>query len=568
MKKHTAAIIAAYPLLQQALTAKSMSIKTLLLAVALFTGTLFVVWSTQAAQPTANDKAAMKVERKFRQYKRVHQELLKQILEKDVDTAIAEMNEILSIVPKDGETHLMLALAYCQKDELPQALAHTRQAIEKGVPVSRFMAGEYSGFKKLWSVPEFQALTKRETLLPAHGPTLGHLSHDAITVWLRTHGSRTLQVSAHSKEQQHTIESEPFTTSSDHDFIAKIRLKNLKPDAEYSYSITIDGRTTQSTEWRFSTFNRPDAPIRFTVAFGGGAGYVPQHEKMWSTIHRKSPDLLLLLGDNVYSDDPTTHQMQRYCYYRRQSRPEYRSLTSQTPTYTIWDDHDFGTNDCQGGPQILIPEWKPDVLEVFKENWPNPGFGSDAAPGCFYDFKIGDVHFIMLDGRYYRDLQKSDSDSSMLGPVQLQWLFDTVSQSDSTIKVLVSPVPWVFGAKGDSRDTWNGFKHERERIFEFLNEHSVDGIVLMSADRHRSDLWRIPRADTYDLYELNSSRLTNQHVHKTMPEAVFSYNKKQSYGHVTFDTKTDDAGVTYKIINIDGDVIFSHHISLSDLIND
>lgn len=545
-----------------------MGIKHLLLPVVLTTGTLLAVWSLPAAQPEPNDKAAMRVERKFRQYKRVHQELLKKILETDVDTAITEMEEILAVVAKDGETHLMLAVAYCEKDDLAKAFAHAKLAMDKGVPVSRFMAGQHSGLTKLWALSEFKDLTKKQKLLPAHGPTIGNLTSDAITVWLRTHGSRVVQITAHSKEKQHTVESPLFKTSAEHDYVAKVRLNNLKLNADYSYSVSIDGTASQRPEWRFSTFNQLNSPIRFTVAFGGGAGYVPQHEKMWTTIYNQRPDLLLLLGDNVYSDDPTTHQMQRYCYYRRQSRPEYRFLTSQTPTYTIWDDHDFGTNDCQGGPQIDIPAWKPDVLNVYKENWPNPSFGTKDAPGCFYDFKIGDVHFIMLDGRYYRDLRKSDSDSSMLGPVQLQWLLDTVSASDATIKVLVSPVPWVFGAKGDSRDTWNGFKTEREHIFKFLQEQSIDGVVLMSADRHRSDLWRIPRADTYDLFELNSSRLTNQHVHKTMPEAVFSYNKKQSFGHVTFDTKSDKAGVTYKILSIDGDVVFSHHIPLSDLTND
>ena len=545
-----------------------MSIKHLSLSLALITGTLLGVWTVQAAQPAPNDKAAMRVERKFRQYKRVHQEVLKKILEEDVDTAIADMEQILSVVAKDGETHLMLAVAYCQNDDLTQAFEHAMQAIDKGVPISRFMAGEHSGLTKLWSMPDFKDLTRKQTLLPAHGPTLGNLTDDGITVWLRTHRSRVVQLTAHSKEHQHTVESALFETTAEDDYVAKIRFQNLKPDAQYSYSISIDGQASQRPEWKFRTFNQSASPIRFTVAFGGGAGYVPQHEHMWTTIYDERPDLLLLLGDNVYSDDPTTHQMQRYCYYRRQSRPEYRFLTAQTPTYTIWDDHDFGTNDCQGGPQINIPKWKPDVLNVFKENWPNPSFGTNATPGCFYDFEIGDVQFIMLDGRYYRDLQKADQDSSMLGPVQLQWLLDTISASKATIKVLVSPVPWVFGAKGDSRVTWNGFKTERERIFKFLHEHSINGVILMSADRHRSDLWRIPRADTYDLYELNSSRLTNQHVHKTMPEALFSYNKKQSFGHVTFDTKTDKPGVTYKIINIDGDVEYSHHISLSDLTND
>ena len=70
------------------------------------------------------------------------------------------------------------------------------------------------------------------------------------------------------------------------------------------------------------------------------------------------PLALLLLGDNVYIDDPESVAMQRYTYYRRQSRPEWRQLTAQTATFSIWDDHDFSVNDSWGGPLIDLPDWK------------------------------------------------------------------------------------------------------------------------------------------------------------------------------------------------------------------
>ena len=84
----------------------------------------------------------------------------------------------------------------------------------------------------------------------------------------------------------------------------------------------------------------------------------------------------------------------------------------------------------------------------------------------------------------------------MLGPVQRKWLLDTIAGSNGKLLVLCSPVPWVFDAKGDSKDTWNGFQKERKQIFDFLTEKKVEGVLLMSADRHRSDLWRIERPMT------------------------------------------------------------------------
>ena len=317
-----------------------------------------------------------------------------------------------------------------------------------------------------------------------------------------------------------------------------------------------------------NTSLKKDAPSdKFTIAFGGGAGYVPKNERIWDTIGAIDPRALLLLGDNVYSDDPTSPAMQHYCYYRRQSRPEFRSLLASTPVYSIWDDHDFGTNDCSGGPAIDEPIWKRPVYNVFRDNWVNPYFGGgDGQPGCFYDFYLGDIHFIMIDGRFYRDLKPEDGGMpTMLGPVQRAWLKNRIRHSKGRILALCSPVPWVFEAKGDSRDTWNGFKDERKEIFDVLSTTKKRGVVLISADRHRSDLWKIERPKDYPLYEFNSSRLTNQHVHKEMPKAEFSYNKKQSFGLIDFDTTLTNPTITYRIMSIDGEEVFSNTIELNDL---
>ncbi|HCU87352.1 MAG TPA: hypothetical protein DGP39_07465, partial [Verrucomicrobiales bacterium] len=70
-----------------------------------------------------------------------------------------------------------------------------------------------------------------------------------------------------------------------------------------------------------NTALKKDAPSdRFTIAFGGGSGYVPENERMWNTIGAIDPRAVLLLGDNVYIDDPETPEMQRFHYYRRQSQ--------------------------------------------------------------------------------------------------------------------------------------------------------------------------------------------------------------------------------------------------------
>ncbi|MCH2064394.1 MAG: alkaline phosphatase family protein [Roseibacillus sp.] len=315
-----------------------------------------------------------------------------------------------------------------------------------------------------------------------------------------------------------------------------------------------------------TSLKKDAAADRFTIAFGGGAGYVPANERVWDTIRGIDPRALLLLGDNVYIDDPQTPEMQRFHYYRRQSQPEWMKLAKQVPIYGIWDDHDFTTNDGWGGPDIEKPKWKRKVWEIFRENYDNPYYGGgEKQPGCWFDFWIGKVHFVLIDGRYYRESPKGE-DPSMLGPVQMKWLRKTLKQP-AVFTVFCTNVPVTPRVKPGSKDTWDGFDGERQRIFKFIAEEKIPGVIILSADRHRSDAYKIDTGikGMYPLYEWQSSRLTNQHVHGLIKHSLFGYNAKQSFGRVDFDLKADDPTVNYSIVNIDGKVIHSLKVKRSDL---
>jgi alkaline phosphatase D len=231
--------------------------------------------------------------------------------------------------------------------------------------------------------------------------------------------------------------------------------------------------------------------------------------------------------------------------------------------FSIWDDHDAAIDDVWLGPFKDKPAWKMPLLEQFRENWVNPSYGDSEWPGCWYEFSIGDVQFFMLDGRFYRT-NPFDENPTMLGPYQKQWLKDQLEASRATFKVIVSPVPWAFEAK-DAIDTWNGFREERNEIFAFMSEKRISGALLVSADRHRSDAWLIERPGGYPLYEFESSRLTNQHVHEVMTQSLFGYNEKQSFGLLTFDTTLPDPTVSYQIYSIDDELIETLKVSKSEI---
>ena len=503
-----------------------------------------------------------------KQYKRVHQYALRRIINGNAKRVEKDLRAHAAEHPADPETWFMLACAASAAGRKAEGTAYLERAHDLGLPAGRFLAGP----RKLLALYDDTTLIRRLHTefrhRPVHGPLVGAVSIADARIWLRTSGERNVAAVCTTAASATPITAKGRTSARD-DFTSVLHLRGLRPSTTYSGRLVIDGQTVSGDEgaFRFTTPppRGPHDPVR--LGFGGGAGYVPQHERMWSTIQGGRFDLLLLLGDNIYIDHPKRPIVQRYTYHRRQSRPEWRALTRAIPTFTIWDDHDFGTNDCWVGPDLDQPAWKVPVFNVFRQNWANPGYGdvpprpglpfaltlpTKTRPGCWYTFAWGAIDFFMLDGRMYREKPNEESTTSMLGPRQKAWLFNALAASTATFKVICSPVPFEYRTKGNSKDTWNGFRAERTEVFDFLTKRKIEGVVLLSADRHRSDAWVIARPGDYALHEFNSSRLTNQHVHQTKKDAIFSYNAKQSFGSVTLDPRPGNPTVVYDVIDIDG----------------
>jgi len=497
-------------------------------------------------------------------YKRAGRNAVADIAAGRVDAAVRRMESFLEKHPGDCEALFCLAAAWTSKGDLDKAFGYVREAVASGLPLERFVAGPRRLFAPLLSFAPMADLLRRREIELLHGPLLGCVSPTSASFWVRTAHAVPISV----KVFEPGLHNQPVAvgnaeTDPSRDYTAVVRVSGLKPATSYEYEIVVAGKPIRK-RWTFRTYPPPGTKAKVRIGFGGGAGYTPWHERIWTTIKQRKLDAFLFLGDNVYIDHPTQPEVQRYCYYRRQGRPEFRAFTASTPVYAIWDDHDFTTNDNWGGPQIDDPPWKRRVWEIFKENWNNPAYGSDGCPGCWFAFSIDGVDFILLDGRYYRENPRNRS-PSMLGPVQKRWLFRKLKTAAGVFKVLASPVPWAEGTKPGSRDTWDGYREEREEIFRFLERGKTDGVVLLSADRHRSDVWRIPRERFYDLYEFESSHLTNVHRHRTMKKALFSYNGDCSFGEVEFDTRREDPTVTYRIITINGEVVHEFKLPLSKL---
>ena len=513
--------------------------------------------------------------------KRVAQYALRLIQTDRVDDAVEYTNRFMVEYPRlmDEEALFMRAMAQAQLGNIDDAVESLNQAINKaGLPPQRFLAGPRRMFATMHDHPSFVRLWEEHKYELVHGPMLGALTDQSVKVWVRTVSETSVRVAlSKSPDFSDPIFSQAVMSKETDDYTAVVSVAGLEPDTRYYYSVILGGmnnltglRNTSQTlipqeiraaHQTFLTNPVTGQSSRFQVVFGGCAGYVPFNERVWDVIRRFEPQAFLTLGDNVYIDDPESPDQQRLMYYKRQSRPEFRRLIGSTPVYSIWDDHDFGMDDSEGGPEINLPYWKPMVLDIFKQNWVNPSYGATDRPGVWFDFEIGDVHFIMLDGRYYRENAgrwtggTRIENASMLGPHQLEWLKNTLTASKATFKVLVTPVPMAFEAKGEgirALDGWYGYSEEREEILSWIKKYDIEGVVILSGDRHRSDAWLIEREDSYDLFEFSSAHFTNQHTHDVIEGSLIGFNANNSFGLLSFVTDTDDPEVIYQIVDIDG----------------
>jgi len=414
-----------------------------------------------------------------------------------------------------------------------------------------------------WKDPELQAILKKNGIELFGGPMLGDVTASSAKFWLRATRPSEIAVTVTG-----TTDKEPlsFTAKGEAtevgDLTVVLEVKGLQPSTEYAAEFSDENGPVGRRNNRFRTSPAKGQKARFSVGFGGGARYNPPKERIWKTIADRSPHAFLFLGDNLYQDKPTHRNLQRVYYYRRQMRPEFVELSATTACYAIWDDHDFGANDVSGGLDPFKPAWKVPVWQVFKENWPNPYFGGgEKQPGCWFDFSIGDVDFFMTDGRYYRDFKKG----TMLGPVQKQWLKDKLRASKATFKVIASGTLWTETADKGGKDSWWGVPKEREEIFSLIDEEGIGGVILLSADRHRTDVYEIKRPNGYTLYEFETSKLTNNHTHGTKPQAIFSYNKGNFFGLLDFDLTKKDPEMTFRCITIDDKEVYDLTLKRSQL---
>ena len=216
------------------------------------------------------------------------------------------------------------------------------------------------------------------------GTALGDVTSHSAELWLKTDGSKQVEVEWASVDAWKTISATASVQSAaartpivvtlpDTDFTLTVPLEHLAPGTKYRYYIWVSdpdpalqaSRRRVAAQGEFTTLPDPSRSVPIAFAWSGDLGgqdHCRQGEAgypIFDTIRDQKPDFFIFLGDTIYADNacvsPPNEPGSNFIatvlaeyrakhHYQRQAAG-LRRLLEAVPVYAIWDDHDFGWND-------------------------------------------------------------------------------------------------------------------------------------------------------------------------------------------------------------------------------
>lgn len=401
-----------------------------------------------------------------------------------------------------------------------------------------------------------------DTSCISHGPMLGDVSEHAVRIWVRTNVPADVNCELFKLGSKRRKRTQKIRTQLASDNTHIIIFDKLKKETEYQYVVRVGKSEYQAG---FTTLGPSLTQKGVRIVYG--YGYMPGENMMkpgtsiYHEMAARNANLILFLGDFPYTDTGAKDEV-RKGHKELRDIIGFKQLTSSTPTYGIYDDHDFGPNDCDG-----THENADEALEAFKEYWPNPSYGLANDKGNYCSFVVGDVEFFLLDGRY----PARKTQNTMLGEIQLKWLLDGLKNSTSRYKVLVSGTQFG-GRKKD--DSWAGkfYVGERQKLFSFIMKNKISGVIGISGDIHRSDIHKLPIGDSWYFYDLTPGSLSRKHrtppnpLPKTMIHSYGNITDNNMYGEIEFLPASDKkVAVIFRSFSAKNGLVYEHRLTPDDL---
>ncbi|WAU79903.1 alkaline phosphatase D family protein [Streptomyces sp. Qhu-G9] len=370
------------------------------------------------------------------------------------------------------------------------------------------------------------------------GPLLRYVDGSSATVWVEASRpctaevrcadggggeSRTFQIAGHHYALVHVTGLTPGTTSAYEVLLDGAQVWPL-PDSPFPPSAIhtpVDGQETAQVAFGSCRWASPPAGEKDPVGpdaldtLAARIAEDPQGER---------PDVLLLLGDQVYADEvskATRHWLKArrglheppgaevadyeeytHLYYESWLDPEVRWLLSTVPSCMIFDDHDviddWNTSEAWVTDMRATPWWRERVLSGLMSYWVHQHLGNlspdhlaedplyaavratpdgtdalrdfaaqaDAEPASVrwsYRRDFGRARLLMVDSRAARVLDEQNR--SMLDEKEWTWLREqALDESGAYDHLLIgTSLPWLLPNLVHDAEAWNAAMCRGER---------------------------------------------------------------------------------------------------------
>ncbi len=362
----------------------------------------------------------------------------------------------------------------------------------------------------IFEISILQAANLKPTLIS--GPVIGSVTDHSAKIWYAYSGKCDVIVALFDAVHKEV----KFPSSLDFiknkkDVIAMtLSFGDLRPNTKYIITITFN-KQLMSDKYMLTTMSKE--PIKdFSFIAGScflempnafGRMFLPgAHKRIFEPMSKDSTaDFNLWLGDNTYllfgQWNSFDKNFKRQLATRTKNKLYAKYLMSR-PNYAIWDDHDFGPNDCDG--QFAL---KDTSLNIFKHFWPNEQFGLPETKGIFSSFSKYDCDFFLLDDRYYRSSEE-DTNGHLLGDEQMQWLKISLLNSKATFKFIITGSQ-VLNQQTEKECWISDFPKDTKDFLDFIKNNQLNGIIFLTGDRHLTRVVKDETITNYPIYDFTIS---------------------------------------------------------------
>jgi len=251
----------------------------------------------------------------------------------------------------------------------------------------------------------------------------------------------------------------------------------------------------------------------------GSCLHQAQPQPIWTAVRAAKPQLMLMIGDNVYGDVKGPEMTELVAAYRKQGRhSEFAEARAAVPFLATWDDHDYGANNAGAS----FPH-APAATALFYDFWQ---MKPQRPAGIYYSQLFGPpgqrVQIIMLDTRTFRAPFKRKTESfpywgryepdpdptkTMLGAEQWAWL-EAELRRPAEVRLLVSSIQVL--ADGHGFERWGNLPAERDRLLATIDRTEI-GLIILSGDRHMGALYSDKTPGGRRIVEMTASSLNRSY---------------------------------------------------------